>query len=212
MHIAIVLYPMFSALDVVGPYEVLSRIPGAEVVFVAEQPGLIADEVGSLFLPAVGLGEVTRPEIVLVGGGRGQPAQTAEGPLYPWLRAVDQTSTWTTAVSTGTLVLARAGLLNGRLATTHWLATDQLTDLGATFSDSRVVVDGKYATGAGPSAGIDMALTLAGLIAGDEVAEAIQLIVEYAPEPPYDTGTPVSAPLHVVEQLAHRRDELLGTS
>jgi transcriptional regulator GlxA family with amidase domain len=212
VQVAIVLYPRFTALDVVGPYEVLSRIPGVEVVFVAEEPGPVADKIGSLTLPAVSLEDVTSPDLVLVGGGPGQPTQATEGRLRAWLRAVDQTSTWMAAVGTGTLVLAEAGLLDGRHATTHWLATEQLKDLGVLSASTRVVVDGKYATGAGVSAAIDMALALAGLIAGDEVAEAIQLILEYAPEPPYDAGTPEAAPSHIVEELAGRRHELVGKS
>lgn len=212
MQIAIVLYPRFAALDVVGPYEVLSRIPGAEVAFVAEEAGPVADDVGSLSIPAVSLEEAARPDLVLVGGGTGQPAQMSEGRLREWLRDVDQTSTWTTAVGTGTLILAGAGLLDDRQATTHWLETGQLAKLGARHLGTQVVVDGKYATAAGASGGIDMALTLAGLVAGDEVAQAIQLIVEYAPEPPYDAGTPESAPPRLVERLSRRGDELVGPS
>lgn len=210
MRVAVVLYPNFTALDVVGPYEVLGRLPDTEVVFVAEQPGLVLDDAKSLALHAVGLDELTDPDVVLIGGGPGQPAQMADGPLHEWLRAADRTSTWTTAVCTGTLILAGAGLLAGREASTHWLATEKLAELGVTPSKRRVVVDGKYATGAGVSAGIDMALTLAGLIAGDDVARAVQLILEYAPEPPFDAGSPDSAPAHVVKSLTDRRDELLG--
>ena len=212
VRIAIVLYPQFTALDLVGPYEVLSRIPGTEVVFVAEEPGLVADKVGSLSVPAVSLQELTSPDVILVGGGAGQPAQLTDGRLRQWLRTADQTSAWTAAVGTGTLLLAGAGLLHGRRATTHWLAAEQLVDLGATYANTPVVIDGKYATGAGVSAGIDLALTLTGLIAGDEVAQAIQLIVEYAPEPPYDAGTPESAPPHLREQAAGRREQILGRS
>jgi len=210
MQIAIVVYPAFTALDVIGPYEVLGRMPGAEIVFVAEQAGLVTDDAGRLTLQAVDLDDVVAPDVVLIGGGPGQPAQMVDGRLREWLRSADRTSTWTSAVCTGTLILAGAGLLDGREAATHWLATEKLAELGVMPSTQRVVVDGKYATGAGVSAGIDMALTLAGLIVGDETAQAIQLIVEYSPQPPYDAGTPQSAPGHLVTRLTDRRQELLG--
>ena len=210
MQIAIVVYPAFTALDVIGPYEVLGRMPGAEIVFVAEQAGLVTDDAGRLTLQAVDLDDVVAPDVVLIGGGPGQPAQMVDGRLREWLRSADLTSTWTSAVCTGTLILAGAGLLDGREAATHWLATEKLAELGVMPSTQRVVVDGKYATGAGVSAGIDMALTLAGLIVGDETAQAIQLIVEYSPQPPYDAGTPQSAPGHLVTRLTDRRQELLG--
>ena len=210
MQIAIVVYPAFTALDVIGPYEVLGRMPGAEIVFVAEQAGLVTDDAGRLTLQAVDLDDVVAPDVVLIGGGPGQPAQMVDGRLREWLRSADRTSTWTSAVCTGTLILAGAGLLDGREAATHWLATEKLAELGVMPSTQRVVVDGKYATGAGVSAGIDMALTLAGLIVGDETAQAIQLIVEYSPQPPYDAGTPQSAPAHLVTRLTDRRQELLG--
>ncbi|MFC5677975.1 DJ-1/PfpI family protein [Aeromicrobium endophyticum] len=212
MQIAIVLYPEFTALDVIGPYEVLSRIPGAEVVFAAHEPGDVADATGSLLVSAMALDDVSRPDVVLVGGGPGQAGLMADGPVHRWLRAVDPTSTWMSAVSTGSLILASAGLLGDREVATHWLATGQLAVLGAKSTSDRVVIDGKYATAAGVSAGIDLALTLAGLIAGDEVAQAIQLIVEYSPEPPYASGTPESASPRVVERVLARRDELLGTT
>ena len=160
----------------------LSGLPGAEVAFVAERPGLIRDEVGSLRLAAeAGLPDVPHPDIVVVPGGPGQDSQMQDGPVHEWLRTADQASAWTTSVCTGSLILAAAGLLTGCRATTHWLALDELGRLGATPVSERVVVDGKYVTAAGVSAGIDMGLALAGQIAGDEVAQAIQLMIEYDP-------------------------------
>ena len=200
MQVAIVLYPGFTSLDVIGPYEVLGRLPDTEVVFVAERPGLVVNDLRSLSINVVaGFADVPNPDVVLIGGGPGQMEQMSDGKLHEWLREVDRTSTWTASACTGSLILAAAGLLEGRRATTHWGGLDHLTQFGVTPSKERVVIDGHYATAAGVSAGIDMALTLAGLIAGDDVAQAVQLIIEYAPEPPYNAGSPDSAPAEIVE-------------
>ncbi len=205
MQIAILLYDRFTVLDAIGPYQVLSGMPDAEVVFVAERPGPIRDQVGSLVLSApAGLADVPRPDIVVVPGGPGQNDQMQDGPVHEWLRAADQASTWTTSVCTGSLILAAAGLLAGRRATSHWTALDELGSLGATPVSERVVFDGKYVTAAGVSAGIDMGLTLAGRVAGDETAQAIQLMIEYDPQPPYDAGSPDRAPAEVVRRLRAR--------
>jgi putative intracellular protease/amidase len=202
MQIAILLYDRFTVLDAIGPYQVLSGLPGAEVVFVAERPGPIRDQVGSLVLTAAaGLADVPRPDIVVVPGGPGQSDQMQDGPVHEWLRAADQASTWTTSVCTGSLILTAAGLLAGRRATSHWTALDELGSLGATPVRERVVFDGKYVTAAGVSAGIDMGLTLAGRVAGDETAQAIQLMIEYDPQPPYDAGSPDRAPAEVLRRL-----------
>ena len=202
MQIAILLYDRFTVLDAIGPYQVLSGIPDAEVVFVAEHPGPIRDQVGSLVLSApAGLADVPRPDIVVVPGGPGQNDQMQDGPVHEWLRAADQASTWTTSVCTGSLILAAAGLLAGRRATSHWTALDELGSLGVTPVSERVVFDGKYVTAAGVSAGIDMGLTLAGRVAGDETAQAIQLMIEYDPQPPYDAGSPDRAPAEVLRRL-----------
>jgi putative intracellular protease/amidase len=205
MQIAILLYDRFTVLDAIGPYQVLSGLPGAQVAFVAERPGPIRDEVGSLILSAeAGLPDVPRPDIVVVPGGPGQNSQMQDGLVHEWLRAADQASTWTTSVCTGSLILAAAGLLTGRRATSHWLALDELGRLGATPVSERVVFDGKYVTAAGVSSGIDMGLTLAGRIAGDDVAQAIQLMIEYDPQPPYDAGSPGRAPYEIVRSLRGR--------
>ncbi|MFJ1736864.1 DJ-1/PfpI family protein [Streptomyces sp. NPDC088254] len=202
MQVAIVLYPGFTALDVIGPYEVLGRLPDTEVVFVAEQPGLVRNDLGSLSADVVAcLDDVPRPDMVIVGGGPGQAEQMSDGALHTWLRTVDRTAAWTASVCTGALILAAAGVLDGRRATTHWGALEHLAEFGATPTNERVVIDGHYATAAGVSAGIDMALTLAGLIADHDVAQALQLLIEYAPEPPYHAGSPNSAPAEVVEKL-----------
>ncbi|MEU7645259.1 DJ-1/PfpI family protein [Streptomyces huasconensis] len=199
MQIAIALYERFTSLDAIGPYQTLKSLPGAETVFVAEQTGPVRDESGTLALVAdKSFAEVRRPDIVVVPGGPGQSDQMENEPLLDWLRAVDATTTWTTSVCTGSLALAAAGLLEGRRATSHWLALPELDRLGARSTGERVVFDGKYVTGAGVSAGIDMGLTLAGKIAGDDHARVVQLMTEYDPQPPYDAGSPEKAPAHLV--------------
>ena len=211
MQVAIVLYQRFTALDVVGPYEVLSHLPNAEVVFVSEHHGPIGNEFGNLQLGANAiLAEVLNPDVVLVPGGPGQADLMADGPVHEWLRAVDAVSTWTTSVCTGSLILAAAGLLTGRRATSYWLALEKLSDFGVQPVAERVVFDGKYVTAAGVSSGIDMGLALAGCLAGDEVAQAIQLGIEYDPQPPYDAGSPDKAPRDVLERL-RRKSRFLRT-
>jgi transcriptional regulator GlxA family with amidase domain len=210
MQIAILLFDNLTALDAVGPYEVLSRLPGAQTVFVGERPGPVRTDVGSLGLQVdAALAEVPAPDVVLVPGGFGQTAHMSDGPVHQWLRAADRTSTWTTSVCTGSLILASAGLLTGRRATTHWLAADQLADWGALRTDERVVIDGKYVTAAGVSAGIDMGLTLAERIAGEATAQAIQLGMEYDPHPPHTSGSPQTAPPPVVAFVRSREGAIL---
>ena len=205
MQIAILLFSRFTVLDAIGPYQVLSGLPGAEAVFVAERPGPVSDEEGSLILSAqAGLPDVPHPDIIVVPGGPGQHHQMQDGPVHEWLRSADQASTWTTSVCTGSLILAAAGLLAGRRATSHWLALEALGQFGATPVSDRVVFDGKYVTAAGVSSGIDMGLALAGRIAGDNVAQAIQLGIEYDPQPPYDAGSPDRAPAEIVSAMRAR--------
>ncbi|MEU0006923.1 DJ-1/PfpI family protein [Streptomyces sp. NPDC006314] len=205
MHIAMVVYDRFTALDVVGPYEVLSRLPDVRVDFVAERPGPVRTDTGFLAVTAdKALDEVTRPDIVVVAGGPGTLTQMENPALLEWLRAADATSTWTTSVCSGSLLLAAAGLLKGRRATSHWGALDVLEKFGAEPTGERVVTDGKYVTAAGVSAGIDMALALVGTLAGDEHAQAVQLLIEYDPQPPYDAGSPQKAPAHLVEEFHTR--------
>ena len=205
MQIAILLYDRFTALDAVGPYDVLNNLPGGEVLFVSEQTGPVRNESGNLALVAdATLEEVTSPDIVLVPGGPGEADQLTDGPLHEWLRSVDRTSSWTTSVCTGSLILAAAGLLTGRRATSHWLSVDQLRKWDVAPVRERVVVDGKYVTAAGVSSGIDMALTLAGKITGDRVAQSIQLKIEYDPQPPYAAGSADKAPGDIVAELRAR--------
>jgi transcriptional regulator GlxA family with amidase domain len=205
MNIAIVLYDRFTALDAIGPYEVLSRLPGARVTFLAAQAGEVHSDNGMLTLIAERpLGELARPDIVLVPGGPGEVAVRAGAPVLQWLRDAHASATWTTSVCTGSLILAAAGLLDGRRATSHWLALEELGRLGAQPVSERVVFDGEIVTAAGVSAGIDMALALAARISGEQVAQAIQLGIEYDPQPPFDAGSPSRAPQEIVALLRSR--------
>ena len=200
MQIAIPLYPRFTALDAVGPYEVLSRLPGARVRFVAAEAGPVRTDNDMLALFAEApYEELPQPEILLVPGGTGTEAMLGDERLLGWIRQAHASSEWTTSVCTGSLLLAAAGLLDGIEATTHWLDLELLGSLGACPVERRVVEQGKLVTAAGVSSGIDMALTLAARIAGEEVARAIQLGIEYDPEPPFDSGSTRSAAPSTVE-------------
>jgi transcriptional regulator GlxA family with amidase domain len=200
MDIAILLFDGITALDAVGPYEVLSRIPNANVRFVAPEPGPKRTDNGFLALNADHtLTEFPHPEIVLVPGGWGHQAMMDHAAVLNWLRGAHQSSRWTSSVCTGSLVLGAAGLLRGLRATTHWTWMDDLGRLGATPVTERVVIDGKVITAAGVSAGIDMALRLAAIEAGEKFAQAIQLGIEYDPQPPFDCGSPAKAPPEAIE-------------
>ena len=201
MQIAILLFDRVTALDAIGPYQVLGNLPDSEVVFVGERTGLIRDQSNNLGLMVdAELAEVPSPDLILVPGGPGQRDHMEDGPVHEWLRGADAASTWTTSVCTGSLILAAAGLLDGRRATSHWLAVDSLAAYGAIPTRERVVIDGKYVTGAGVSAGIDMALTLTASIAGAEFAQRVQLGIEYDPRPPFNAGSPATAPAHLVAE------------
>jgi transcriptional regulator GlxA family with amidase domain len=194
MRIAILIFDQLTALDAVGPYEVLSRLPGADLRFVAKEPGVKRTDTGALGLSAdLALYELADPDVLLIPGGEGNRPLLDDDEVLEWVRGAHETSTWTTSVCTGSLVLGAAGLLDGKRATTHWAYLDRLAETGATPVAERVVEDGKIMTGAGVSAGIDMALTLTARIAGEDVAKAVQLGIEYDPDPPFDAGSPDKA-------------------
>jgi len=200
MQIAIPLYDRFTALDAVGPYDVLGRLPGADLAFVAVEPGPVRTEQRTLALTAdKALSEVPRPDIVMVPGGFGTRDLLDDEAILGWLREAHEHSKWTTSVCTGSLLLAAAGILDGVEAATHWLARDELAALGAIPVPERVVQRGKIVTAAGVSSGIDMALHLVALEAGEMAAQAIQLGIEYDPQPPFDAGSPEKAPAEVVD-------------
>jgi putative intracellular protease/amidase len=200
MEIAVPLFDRFTALDAVGPYEVLSRLPGAIVRFLGPVAGAVRTDTRMLTLETEGVWEdVPEPDVLLVPGGFGTRELLKDERMLRWLRHAHEQSLWTTSVCTGSLLLAAAGILDGVDATTHWAARDLLGSLGARPLAERVVQRGKIITAAGVSAGIDMALVLAGRIAGDEVGQAIQLSIEYDPDPPFITGSLEKAPSHIAD-------------
>ena len=195
MQIAIVLYPGFTALDFIGPYECLRFLPDTEVRFVWHEPGPIAADSGVLVVGAThSFDETPSPDIILVPGGFSTMEHARDEKVLDWLRRAHETATWTTSVCSGSIMLAAAGLLDGRRATSHWAALSALKALGVTpVGDERIVAaecagQNKIVTCAGVSAGIDLGLWLAGQIGGESRAKVIQLSMEYDPQPPFDSG------------------------
>ena len=205
MQIAILVFDGLTALDAVGPSEVLCRLPGAELRYTGKERGPVQTETGPLRMFADHtLDEVTEPDILLVPGGMGSRPLLRDEEVLEWVRSVHERTRWTTSVCTGSLILAAAGLLDGVRATGHWLQMERLGSLGAVPTGERVVREGKIITAAGVSSGIDMALALVALEAGDAVAQAIQLSIEYDPQPPFDAGSPEKAPDQIVELVRER--------
>jgi transcriptional regulator GlxA family with amidase domain len=197
MKIAFVVYDQFTALDLVGPYEVIARWPGAEVRFVATGPGPVRADAGLVISPTATLDSLTDPDLVLVpGSGNPMPALNDKA-LLAWVRHVSKHATWMASVCTSASIYAAAGILAGRRATTHWAFRDVLASTGVNVRPDRVVFDEPFVSGAGTSAGIDMALALTGRVHGPATAEAIQLVIEYDPQPPFDAGSPDKASAQV---------------
>src|SRR5690242_12947713 len=212
MQIAILVYDHMTALDAVGPHEILSRLPGADTIIVGEHTGAVRCDTRSLAIVAdATLDDVTSPDVLVVPGWSGakQEHMLRPGPLQDWLQAVDSQSAWTTSAGTGAILLAAAGLLTGRRATTHWLAVEWLAEFGALPQGECVVRDGKYVTAAGASAGIDMSLALAAAIADERTAKAIQLLLQYDPQPPFDCGSAITAPADLVRPMRAVREFIL---
>ncbi|MEV4554243.1 DJ-1/PfpI family protein [Nonomuraea wenchangensis] len=201
MHVAIPLYPRFTALDAVGPYTVLAFAPGWRVTFVAAEPGPVTDDRGALSLAATAsYDDVPNPDVIVVPGGPGTFDALADEALLGWIRRAHERTSWTTSVCSGSLLLGAAGLLDGLRATTHWAALELLRQYGAEPVSERTVVQGKVVTAAGVSAGIDMALTLLARARDEETAQAVQLAIEYDPRPPFDAGSPRTAPAGLTDR------------
>lgn len=206
IDIVVVLFDRLTALDAIGPYETLQRLPGATVTFIGERRGEYRTENGFLGLTSDGtFAEHSSPEVIIVPGGVGtRGVMDAGGPLVEWLREAHETSRFTTSVCTGSLVLGAAGLLDGLTATTHWSAYSTLEKLGAVPTEDRVVehLEHRIITAAGVSSGIDMALRLSELLVDDVAAKAMQLAIEYDPKPPFDAGALSKVDDEVIERLA----------
>lgn len=202
MQIAALVFDGITPLDIVGPIEVLARMPGAEIVIVGKKRGPVRDPRTHWTLTAeASLGEVTRPDVLVLPGGAGVRPLCADESVLEWVRSAHGATTWTTSVCTGSLLLGAAGLLKGLTATTHWASSDLLEQYGARYVEERVVQQGKIITSAGVSSGIDMALTLVARIAGDDTAKGIQLSIEYDPQPPFDCGAPSKAEPAVLDRV-----------
>lgn len=198
MKVALVLYPGFTALDVVGPFQVLTAAPGVEATLVARELGSVADDTARCPLVATAtFSDVPAPEVVVVPGS--ELSLDLDPVVVDWLRQVHATTSWTTSVGTGASYLAAASILADKEAATHWASPARISEAGIRWSSRRVVHDGRVVTAAGSTAGLDMALTLLGLSHGPAVAQAVQLALEYDPEPPYDAGSPAKAPHQITE-------------
>ena len=208
MRLVIPVFPGFMPLDAIGPHDVLRFLPDAEPIFVAEERGLVRAAGGLGLYADATFDDIDACDVVVVPGGRGARAYDERKPLIDWLTRIHPTTTWMTSVCTGSLLLGAAGILNGLDATSHWNAVEELESHGAHYTPERVVRRGKVVTSAGVSSGIDMALTLTGLIAGEEFAKSVQLWIEYDPQPPHDTGSVAKAG----PELTERTRELMAGS
>ncbi|MGV0799940.1 DJ-1/PfpI family protein, partial [Mycolicibacterium elephantis] len=190
MQIAIMVYPGYTALDFIGPYEVLRNLPDTEVRFVWHEPGPVAADSGVLLIGAThSFDETPSPDIILIPGGGTTFEHARDEKVLDWVRRAHQTSTWTTSVCSGSVILAAAGVLEGRRATSHWMALQTLRSFGVEpVGDQRIVREGRIVTAAGVSAGIDLGIWLCGQIGGEAKAKAVQLVIEYDPQPPFDSG------------------------
>ena len=212
-EIAILLFEGITALDAIGPYEVLQRLPGARVRMLGARKGPVRTHEGSLSLVADHeLSEFPHPDLLLVPGGFGVEKLLHDEATLAWIRGAHASSKWTTSVCTGSLLLGAAGVLRGLRATCHWSSLERLREFGATPTLERVVFQGKVVTAAGVSSGIDMALSLVARLTNADIAQAIQLSIEYDPQPPFDAGSPSKAPPHVVEIVRRAQERVRAAS
>jgi len=198
MDIVFLFYPGMTALDAMGPWEVLSRLPGARARAASPAGGAVTVDTGITFDRTAPIAEISHADVLLVPGAGDVRPLLDDARALDWVRAIDAATRWTTSVCTGALVLGAAGLLRGKRATTHWAALEGLRKHGATPTTARIVEDGKIITAAGVSAGIDMALALAARLADRVTAQGLQLAIEYDPQPPFDSGSPAKATMEIL--------------
>lgn len=201
--VGLVLYPRFTALDIVGPFQTLADVPGVDAFFVADEKGPVIDHTGKLTLEAThSFDEVDALDVVVVPGGMADRTIDSSNAVVQFVERIHPTTTWTTSVCTGSIYLAHAGILEGLTATTHWASYDRLAALGAIPTEQRVITQGKIITAAGVSSGIDMGLVLVAALQGEDMAKMIQLAIEYDPQPPFDSGAPSKVSPEVKEFVA----------
>jgi transcriptional regulator GlxA family with amidase domain len=201
MKIVILLFDNYTALDVVGPYEVLNKLPDYKIYLVGQEKKEYKDTYGLKISADYSTDEISQADVLLIPGGFGVDNLLKNNEILDWIQKTDSTTKWTVSVCSGSLLLAQAGLLNGKNCTTHWKRKDQLRNFNVIVKDERFVQDGKIITSAGVSAGIDMALYLVSKIAGDQTAKIIQLAIEYDPKPPFDCGSPGKVPKAMLDRL-----------
>ena len=204
METAVLLFDDVNALDVVGPCEVLSKIPEMVIKYVAKEPGPKKTDIQLKLIADYALSDISKPDILLIPSGQGIKSTISDQKIINWITSCHKTTKWTVSVCTGALLLGAAGILKGIKATTHWISLPSLENFGAEPQKQRVVIDGKVITCAGVSAGIDMALTLTDLITGETTAQAIQLAIEYDPAPPFNAGSPDKAPKDILDLVIRK--------
>jgi len=194
MKIVILLFDNYTALDIVGPYEVLNKLPNSKIYLVGLEKKEYKDTYGLKISADNSIDEISEADILLIPGGFGIDNLLNNEEVLDWIRRIDRTTKWTVSVCSGSLLLAQTGLLNGKNCTTHWRRKEQLQRFNVKVKNERYIQDGKFITSAGVSAGIDMALYLVSKIAGDQTAMMFQLAMEYDPKPPFDCGSPDKVP------------------
>ena len=201
MKIVILLFDNYTALDIVGPYEVLNKLPNSKIYLAGLEKKEYKDTYGLKISADYSIDEISEADILLIPGGFGIDNLLKNEEVLDWIRRIDITTKWTVSVCSGSLLLAQAGLLDGKNCTTHWRRKEQLRSFNVTVKNERYIQDGKIITSAGVSAGIDMALYLVSEIAGDQTAKMIQLAIEYDPKPPFDSGSPEKVPKEMFDKL-----------
>lgn len=206
--IGMLIFPKLTQLDMTGPYEVLARVPDTKVHLVAKSLAPVKTDRGMEIVPTITLDDCPQLDLIMVPGGPGQQDLMEDQTVLEFLQKQARGAKYVTSVCTGSLVLGAAGLLKGKRATCHWAAIEHLKLLGAIPVSERVVTDGNIITGAGVASGIDFALKVAAVLEGEEVARQIQLQIEYDPAPPFNSGSPKTAPAEITALLRSRGAKL----